>query len=105
MNVTKWEPLKELSTLRHQMDRLMDTLWDKKVFPGERWAPGLDMIETPEEIVVKADVAGIIALPVTVVVDNIKAECHKGVLKLHLPKKAEVKTKEIQNERKAVNSM
>jgi HSP20 family protein len=139
MDLVKWEPFKELSTLHRQMNRFMDTFWDKETFPGERWTPALDVTETPEEIVVKADVPGIeekdlsvrlsgdnliikgerstekeekdkhfhrversfgsfqriVALPVAVDADNIKAECHKGVLELHLPKKAEAKAKEI----------
>lgn len=139
MDLVKWEPFKELSILHRQMDRLMDTLWDKEFFSGERWAPALDVTETPEEILVKVDVPGIeekdlnvslsggnliikgerstekeekdkhfhrversfgsfqriVALPVAVDADNIKAECHKGVLELHLPKKAEAKAKEI----------
>jgi HSP20 family protein len=60
--LTPWRPFGELSSLRREMDRL----WEN--FFGERpvgrmwereWAPSLDMSETKDNYVVKAEVPGI----------------------------------------------
>lgn len=57
-----WRPFRELTTLRDEMDRL----WER--FSGEwptlepvrrEWAPSLDVSETKNNIVVKAEVPGL----------------------------------------------
>jgi len=139
MDLIRWEPFKELSSLRRQMDRLMDAFYEKESFENLRFLPDLDVSETEDEIVVKADLPGIdekdlrvtysgnqlhikgerkaekeekgknfhtverssgnfermIALPVEVEAEKVKAKYKKGVLEIHLPKKAESKAKAI----------
>jgi HSP20 family protein len=58
----KWEPFREMSRLRHDMDRL----WEDFFGPGprglmrtEEWTPAVDVAETPEKVTVKAEVPGI----------------------------------------------
>ncbi|MBI2466617.1 MAG: Hsp20/alpha crystallin family protein [Candidatus Rokubacteria bacterium] len=55
-------PWTGLSTLRHEMDRLFDRLWEGE-FPtlpmaGE-WTPALDLSETKDALMVKAEIPGI----------------------------------------------
>jgi len=61
--LVKWEPFREVSRLRREMDRL----WEDFFGPGprglrpwtEEWTPALDVAETPEQVTVKAEVPGI----------------------------------------------
>jgi HSP20 family protein len=63
MTISRWEPFKELMTLRQAMDRLFE---DSLVRPGRYWAEGsgtanlpLDVFETKDSIVVRASLPGI----------------------------------------------
>ncbi|MHB1294914.1 MAG: Hsp20/alpha crystallin family protein [Anaerolineae bacterium] len=64
MSVSRWEPFRELMTLREAMNRLFE---DSYVQPGARWAPSsdgmtcalpLDVYTTDQEVVVVAGVPG-----------------------------------------------
>jgi HSP20 family protein len=66
--LTTWKPLKELTTLR-DFDRMrneIDRLWDSFLEVGSRrrgedgneWYPSLDIAETKNEVVVKAELPG-----------------------------------------------
>ena len=58
-----WKPFREVSRLRREMDRL----WDDFFGPGRRalrplepeWAPAVDVSETADKVVVKAELPGI----------------------------------------------
>jgi len=64
MTISRWEPFKDLMTLREAMDRLFE---DSFVWPGTRWTPTeatrlslpLDVYTTDEEIVVSAAIPGV----------------------------------------------
>jgi HSP20 family protein len=59
--LTPWRPFSELSTLRREMDRLWDSFFGERPFPRIRereWAPSLDVSETKDNFVVKAEVPG-----------------------------------------------
>ncbi len=59
----EWKPFREVSRLRREMDRL----WEDFFGPGRlglrpfemEWAPPVDVSETAEQVVVKAEVPGI----------------------------------------------
>lgn len=63
MSLTRWEPFKDLMTLREAMDRLFE---DSFVRPGTRWVPSgerscqlhVDAYATDEEVVITAAVPG-----------------------------------------------
>ncbi|RLC27071.1 MAG: hypothetical protein DRH21_00180 [Deltaproteobacteria bacterium] len=57
MAIVKWEPFGELTTLRRQMDRLMESFFGREPlsYERERWIPAVDVAETKDEIVVKAE--------------------------------------------------
>ena len=73
MDLIRWEPFKELSSIRRQMDRLLDTLFEREEGPAGIWAPEIDVSENSEEFVVKADIPGISEkdLSVTLSGDNL----------------------------------
>jgi HSP20 family protein len=62
MDLMEWKPFREVSRLRREMDRL----WDDYFGAGRRglrpleaeWAPAVDVSETAEEVMVKAEVPG-----------------------------------------------
>lgn len=60
-NLTRWNPMDEMLTLRNAMDRLFDNAF---VGPNQAWRPdafgvAVDVIEEPEAFVVKASLPGI----------------------------------------------
>ena len=74
MSLIRWQPLKELDTLRHQMNHLFDELThsdDLRLIGDHRefgqfpklenamWAPAIELKETDTELVVKAVIPGI----------------------------------------------
>ncbi len=66
MSLIRWQPLKELDTLRHQMNHLFDELMhsDREFaqFPkleNALWAPAIELTETDTELILKAMVPGI----------------------------------------------
>lgn len=73
MDLIRWEPFKELSSIRRQMDRLLDTFFEREETPAGIWAPDIDVSENSEEFIVKADIPGISEkdLSVTLSGDNL----------------------------------
>ena len=59
-NLTRWEPAREMMTLREAMDRLFDDAFTHplSVRDGGWSAPAIDMYQTDDEIVVKASLPG-----------------------------------------------
>jgi HSP20 family protein len=61
--VTHWKPFGELEKGRGEMDRLWDSFFETRPFKQkgtpEAWMPSLDVSETKNEIVVKAELPGI----------------------------------------------
>ena len=59
-NLTRWEPAREMMTLREAMDRLFDDAFTRPFSMRDGWsAPAIDMYQTDDEIVVKASLPGI----------------------------------------------
>jgi HSP20 family protein len=59
MDLVKWDPFTELSTMRNQMDRLMDSFFRGDRPRGDFWAPDLNVSATDQEVLIKADLPGI----------------------------------------------
>jgi HSP20 family protein len=60
-NLIRWEPAREMMTLREAMDRLFDDAFTRPLsMAGNGWSvPAVDMYQTDNEIVVKAALPGI----------------------------------------------
>src|SRR6185503_17163202 len=61
-NLTRWEPAREMMTLREAMDRLFDDAFTHPLSMRDGWSastPAVDMYQTDDEIVVKASIPGI----------------------------------------------
>jgi len=59
-NLIRWEPAREMMSLRDAMDRLFDDAFTRPLSVRDGWsAPAIDMYQTDDEIVVKAALPGI----------------------------------------------
>ncbi len=63
MSIVRWEPFRELMSLRQAMDRLFEESFVRpsriKEFFGEEEQPLIDMYQTAKEVVVKAALPGV----------------------------------------------
>ena len=90
-NLTRWEPAREMMTLREAMDRLFDDAFTHPLSGRDSWSassPAIDMYQTDNEIVVKASLPGIKA-------DEVQINITGDVLTL----KGEVKHEEEKNDK------
>ncbi len=59
-NLTRWEPVREMMTLREAMDRLFEDAYTQPLaFNGGNSAPAIDMYQTEDDVVVKATMPGL----------------------------------------------
>ena len=87
-NLIRWEPAREMMTLREAMDHLFDDAFTRPLSIRDTWTvPAIDMYQTNDEIVVKAALPGIKAEEVQI---NVTGE----VLTLKGETKQENETKE-----------
>jgi HSP20 family protein len=67
MALLRWEPITELNTLQNEMNRLFNTLGDPSMRTSRgasggtspRWLPPMDLLETGEHYVLRADLPGL----------------------------------------------
>ena len=63
MAIVRWDPARELDTLQGEMNRLFSSFFDTPG-PGNggttarRWIPAMDLVETEDHFVLKADLPG-----------------------------------------------
>ena len=73
MTIVRWEPLRELSSLQNEMNRLFNTAFDA---PGtgnggaRRWTPAMDLVETDDHFVLRADLPGMQESDVTIELED-----------------------------------
>jgi HSP20 family protein len=65
MALIRWEPVRELSTIQSEMNRLFNTFFETPTGGGNgttalrRWVPAMDLVETDDEFVLRADLPGL----------------------------------------------
>lgn len=61
MALIRWEPIGELNTIQNEMNRLFNTFFDGSPATGatRRWIPPMDLVESSDEFVVRADLPGL----------------------------------------------
>ncbi len=60
--IVRWEPLRDMATLRDAMDRMFEDRLMRPPVPLTPWAEGslaLDMYETEDKVVVKTAIPGV----------------------------------------------
>lgn len=59
-NLTRWEPVREMMTLREAMDRLFDDAFTRPIsMSGGSVVPAIDLYQNTDEVVVKATLPGL----------------------------------------------
>jgi HSP20 family protein len=92
MTIVRWEPLRELSSLQGEMNRLFNTVFDQPTAGGanggtlRRWMPAMDLVETDDHFVLRADLPGLTE-------DDIKIELEDGTLTVSGERKSEHETR------------
>jgi HSP20 family protein len=58
-DVTRWEPFGGLTSLRREMDRLFEHFLGREPSPLGEAEPAIEVADTPEAVIVKAQVPGV----------------------------------------------
>jgi HSP20 family protein len=63
MALIRWEPVRELNTIQNEMNRLFNSVFDTPLPNGSagvrRWIPAMDLVETDDDFVLRADLPGL----------------------------------------------
>jgi HSP20 family protein len=88
MTLVRWDPARELSSLQHEVNRLFGSFFDLPAFENgaagarRRWIPAIDLAETADEYVLRADLPGMST-------EDVKIELEDNVLTLSGERKSE----------------
>jgi len=91
MAIIRWDPFRDLMTLREKMNRLFEeafiTRGEEKELVSGTWTPSVDIYETENALILSAEVPGIVE-------DDIEIKIENNTLTLHGERKFEKETKE-----------
>lgn len=91
MAIIRWDPFRDIITLREKMNRLFEDAvtarGEEKEMISSTWAPSVDIYETENEIVLTAEVPGIDEKDIDIKIEN-------NTLSLQGERKFEKETKE-----------
>lgn len=76
MTLIRWDPFRDLLNFQDRMNRLIERKFQEdRVSRGARWYPSVDMLETPDSYIFRAELPG-------VGIDNIDIEVRNRRLRL-----------------------
>ena len=91
MALVRWEPVRELSSLQQDMNRLFNGFFDAPragaTTNGGRFLPAVDLIETDDHFVLRADLPGLSD-------EDVKVELEENVLTISGERKSETEARE-----------
>ena len=72
MTIVRWEPFRELSSLQTEMNRLFNAAFDAPAggAGSRRWTPAMDLVETDDHFVLRADLPGVAESDVKIELDD-----------------------------------
>jgi HSP20 family protein len=74
MALIRWEPVRELNTIQNEVNRLFNTFFEAQpVSSGataRRWIPAMDLVETGDDLVLRADLPGLDEKDVNIEVED-----------------------------------
>jgi HSP20 family protein len=84
MALVRWDPAQELDTLQMDLNRVFDGFFGRRTAneAARRWIPAMDLIETDDHLVLKADLPGLDR-------DDVEIEIKDGVLTVSGERKTE----------------
>ena len=59
MMIRRWDPFREMVTMRRAMDRLIENGFDGEELPASEWSLPLDVVENEDGYTVKASIPGV----------------------------------------------
>jgi HSP20 family protein len=90
MAVVRWDAARELDTLQGEMNRLFSSFFDtpapRNGGGARRWIPAMDLVETDEHFVLKADLPGMAE-------EDVSIEVERNVLTISGERKTEHEAK------------
>ena len=85
MALVRWDPTREIDSLQGNMNQLFDRFFEGRAGNGSsmrRWIPAMDLIETDDNLVLRADLPGLSQ-------DDLDIEIKDGVLTISGERRAE----------------
>jgi len=79
MAIIRWDPFREMTQVQSQLNRLVDQVWNGR---QESWLPAVDVFDTQEAVVLKAELPGMDP-------DDIQIEVEDNVLTIKGERKFE----------------
>ena len=75
MALVRWDPARQLDTFDSEIDRVFDAFFGGRTANGttRRWVPAMDLVETDDHLVLRADLPGLDP-------DDVEIEVKDGVL-------------------------
>lgn len=77
MAIVRWDPARELDSLQNEVNRLFSSFFETPGRAGNgggsggrRWIPAMDLVETGEHFVLKADLPGMTEKDVSIELEN-----------------------------------
>ncbi len=75
MAITRWDPFRDLISLRDRMNKLFEDSISRSQVPDQdlstgEWRPNVDIYEAPDKIVLKADLPGVIQGDIELKIEN-----------------------------------
>ena len=81
MAIIRWDPFREMTQVQNQFNRLVDQVWGGRQ-ERESWLPAVDVFDTKDAVVLKAELAGMDP-------DDIEIEVEDNVLTIKGERKFE----------------
>ena len=85
MALVRWEPTREVDSLQSEVNRVFDAFFgngSSAATRARRWVPAMDLVETEDHLVLKADLPGLSQ-------DDVNIEIKDGVLTVSGERRAE----------------
>lgn len=87
MALVRWEPAREVDSLQSEVNRVFDAFFGNAAGPrARRWVPAMDLVETDDHLVLKADLPGLER-------EDVNIEVKDGVLTVSGERRAEQEEK------------
>jgi HSP20 family protein len=82
MALVRWDPSRDVDTLQSEVNRIFDTFFGGNDVRTRRWVPAMDLVETDDHLVLRADLPGLKR-------EDVEIEVKDGVLTVAGERKAE----------------
>ena len=84
MAIVRWDPVREVDSLQSEVNRVFDAFFGNggTRAAARRWIPAMDLVETGDHLVLRADLPGLER-------DDVEIEVKDGVLSVSGERKAE----------------